>query len=67
MATKPRISKGVNDRVKFKRVEITLFTVFTSTSKQTSKQAKQIENETNLEQQTNKQTKTKMKQNHPTL
>ena len=47
MATKPRISKGVNDRVKFKRVEFSLFTVFTSTKK--NKQA-------------NKQNKGKMKQ-----
>lgn len=45
-----------------KGFEFSLFTVFTPTSKQT----KQRENETNLEQQTSKQTKTKMKQNFPT-
>jgi len=45
-----------------KGFEFGLFTVFTSTSKQ----AEQRENETNLEQQTNKQTKTKMKQSRPT-
>ena len=50
-----------------KGFEFGLFTIFTSTSTKTSKQAKQRENETNLEQLTNKQTKTKMKQNHPTL
>ena len=44
-----------------KGFEFGLFTVLTSTSKQTSKQTKQRENETNLEQPTNKQTKTKMK------
>ena len=46
-----------------KGFEFGLFTVLTSTSKQTSKQTKQRENETNLEQPTNKQTKTKI--NYP--